>query len=958
MNCASPAKVAKCLENANVFSAIHFNSRSLKKNSDKIFTLLHRLNHHFSIICFSETWLTCDDRDLYGFADYGCEYDHRSGSPYGGSAIFISKQLTYSRRNDLSINVPKCESVWVELDPINSFNLKRTVFGAVYRSPSSNAADFCDALFLVLDKLALENKNVFIMGDFNINLLDPVNPITSLYTSGLCSYGYVSLLNTPTRVANHSSHSLIDHIFSNHDSPVQTGTIDCDVTDHFPVFFYVDKQEINKKETYKQPIFDRENFRNIVSQKDWSGIFKVTNPDIALQLFSDAILNSVHDCTKFITSNRRYTAPRCPWLTNSLLLSLRKKDNLYKKMKRKPLNSNLLARYKRYSKVLSSLLKAAKRRYYDKELNKCGNNIKKKWKLVNEFLNNITQQKPIKSISQGDSSFTEPCDIAKAFSNHFSTIGSQLPSGPYVSEIVRSPQSFFLYPTCCEEIETIIAGLKTTGPGLDGIHGFHIKLVNQLVAPILCHIFNLVFKSGIFPQAFKTAKIIPVLKKGDARCMNNYRPISILSFLDKILEKLIESRLSRYLKKFDLLTPCQFGFRASLSTNIATACLTDKIKSFIDRGDVAAAVFIDLSKAFDTIDHDILFFKLERYGITGPALTLLRSFLLNRQQIVSVSTATSPPVTVNRGVPQGSILGPLLFLIYINDLPLHLNSSQCILYADDTTVFNSHSNLSTLIQLLQADLCSLDHWCLLNKLSINVLKTCFLLFSSPQKKISAIPSLYISGDKIEFRRSTNFLGLIVDSHLKFHEHATSISKKVAYGIRILIRARPFFNSQTLLTLYYAFVHSHLNYCISSWGSTYHTHIAPLITLQKQALRIITFSHRQAESFPLFCQLGVLPLYQLYRYSIGIFFFNIFYDHIAVDIFSERITFNSNSTRFASRRNLLLPCIHTNYGKHTIQFSAITLWNSLSPEIKSSNSLRFFKYKLKSWLLNSPRVIEA
>lgn len=151
-----------------------------------------------------------------------------------------------------------------------------------------------------------------------------------------------------------------------------------------------------------------------------------------------------------------------------------------------------------------------------------------------------------------------------------------------------------------------------------------------------------------------------------------------------------------------------------------------------------------------------------------------------------------------------------------------------------------------------------------------------MLFTSPQKKISAIPSLYIAGEKVALCRSTNFLGVIVDSNLKFHEHVISITKKVSFGIRALIRARQYFNLQTLLTLYYAFVHSHLNYCISSWGGTYNTHIAPLITLQKQALRIITFSNRQAESFPLFIQLRVLPLHQLYLYSIGSVFFNVFF----------------------------------------------------------------------------------
>lgn len=330
MNCVSPTKVAKSLVNANVFSAIHSNARILKKNSSQISTLLHCLNHHLSIIFFSETWLTCNDRDIYGFADHGCEYDHRSGIPYGDSAIFISKQLTYCRRNDLSINVPKCESVWIELDSIDSSKPKRTVFGAVDRSPSSNAVDFCDALLVVFDKLSFENQNVFIMGDFNINLLDPVNLLTSYYSSGFCSYGYESLINMPTCVVDYSSHSFLDRIFSNHDTPVQAGTIDCDIADHFPVFFYMNRQEKQKIETYKQSIFYHKKFLNRVSEKDWSSVFTVTNPDIALKLFSDAIINSVYDCTMLINSNRRYTTPRCPWLTNSILLALRKKDNLNK----------------------------------------------------------------------------------------------------------------------------------------------------------------------------------------------------------------------------------------------------------------------------------------------------------------------------------------------------------------------------------------------------------------------------------------------------------------------------------------------------------------------------------------------------------------------------------------------------------------------------------------------------
>lgn len=305
-------------------------------------------------------------------------------------------------------------------------------------------------------------------------------------------------------------------------------------------------------------------------------------------------------------------------------------------------------------------------------------------------------------------------------------------------------------------MQSVITNLRATGAGLDNINGDVVKLISPLIAPVLSHIFNLVFKTGVFPQHFKEAKVLPVFKKGDCKLVDNYRPISVLPFLDKVLEKVIEIRLSKYLAKFHILSDSQFGFREGLSTNIAIANFTDRIKRCIDNGIYAGTIFVDFARAFDSIDHNILLIKLERYGITGPALNLLRSFLSNRKQRISINGANSDPITVKCGVPQGSILGPILFLIFINDLPQCLSSSQCILYADDTTIISSHTKLDNLMSDLQTDLNCLNNWSSINKLKINVKKTCFMLFTCPQKQTSIPRSLYIQSQEIKTNSSTTF----------------------------------------------------------------------------------------------------------------------------------------------------------------------------------------------------------
>lgn len=342
--------------------------------------------------------------------------------------------------------------------------------------------------------------------------------------------------------------------------------------------------------------------------------------------------------------------------------------------------------------------------------------------------------------------------------------------------------------------------------------------------------------------------------------------------------------------------------------------------------------------------------KLEAYGITGPALTLLKNYLVDRQYVVAAAGSFSDCKTINQGVPQGSILGPLLFNIYINDLPNFLHRYNCLLYADDTTITLSDSSIVSLTDKLNAALIDVTEWCCRNNLIINPTKTKFMIFKSHHKVLGTLPELKLGSNQIVSCDCVQFLGIILDTNLKFTSHVDHIRKKMAFGIRALLKARPFFPIKALLSLYFAFIHSHINYGISAWGNTYHTHLSSIQHIQNQAIRIITSSPRHSSASPLLRENSVLSVTALFDYNLGIFFFKLLNNQLCFELLDAGTLVNHNTTRFALNNNLLLPKVNTNYGQQTFHFAAISLWNRLPLNIKSSHSITTFKKSLKILLL--------
>ena len=334
----------------------------------------------------------------------------------------------------------------------------------------------------------------------------------------------------------------------------------------------------------------------------------------------------------------------------------------------------------------------------------------------------------------------------------------------------------------------------------------------------------------------KMAKVIPIYKNGDKHMVSNYRPVSLLSQFSKILEKLFVNRLDNFIDKYELLSDHQYGFRSNRSTSLAVMDFVENIATAVDKKHHTVGVFIDLCKAFDTIDHSLLLQKLERYGIRGVSQQWLRSYLSNRFQYVEINKTKSHFRRVTCGVPQGSVLGPKLFILYLNDICTVSTKLKFVMFADDTNVYCSGEDLKEVLRTVEVELFQLKKWFDINKLSLNEKKTKFMVFSGARTNCEV--KLKLNQVEIDRVYETKFLGVIIDHKLCWKPHIEYIKRKISKSIAILYKTRDMLNKKCLHILYYSLIFPYLTYCVEVWVNVYKTNIDRIIKLQKRVIRII------------------------------------------------------------------------------------------------------------------------
>ena len=500
------------------------------------------------------------------------------------------------------------------------------------------------------------------------------------------------------------------------------------------------------------------------------------------------------------------------------------------------------------------------------------------------------------------------------------------------------------------EIECLISSLqisKSSGPYSIPVNVLHM-LKKDISIP-LSKIFNLSMKTGVHPDCLKLAMVIPIHKKGSKLEVGNYRPISLLSNINKLLEKVIHERTYSFLEKFNCFYKYQYGFRKGHSTNHALIEITEKIRKALDSRKFACGIFVDLQKAFDTVNHEILLEKLEHYGIRNISNSWFRSYLNNRKQLVSLNGVESETKTIKHGVPQGSVLGPLLFVIYINDLHNAIIHSQSYHFADDTHLLNINNSPKKVQKQLNIDLKLLCNWLLANKISLNSKKTEIIIFQKPGLKLKWNWNIRLNGYKLRPMDEIKYLGIYLDKHLNGHYQSKLVMQKLARALGMLSKVRHYVAKTELKNIYHAIFESHLRYGCQIWYQSNTQFIKDKIAkLQKKALRIISFADFREPSSPLFKKWKILKVNDIVEMQNCLLVHSFLKGKLPKSFenyFQKSSDIHIKPTRFSRSESLYIPRFKSvTYGMNSITNAAIHSWNKLTEVVDKPSSLSINEVK--------------
>jgi hypothetical protein len=975
-------------EGNQTLNILSLNCQSLNAKFDMLQIFIENMNSCdlvVDVFCLQETWISKnDDVSHLSIENYELISKGKQCSTHGGVAIYLHKKHKFH-----SIELFDSESwdgqfieIGLSTSVINTN--KKLVLGNIYRPPRTNVSDidnFSRELTRIFDCLQ-RYSNVLITGDFNINLLNyKEKQHVSHYVDSIIANSYIPKITYPTRLTQQHG-TLIDNFFMKMSPELlhtKAGILLNQISDHLPYFvrypitqpknqtqeIQVHPNELNASEGLRHFLANSNILETLDESEDAD---PCSNYNILKSKLKEGIER--YFSAKTVRYNK-YKHKKSPWISNGIMKSIKYRDRLYIELKKCPIGdrhyNTKKCNLQTYGKILRQCIRVAKRNYYFHCFETCKSSMKDTWRNVNALLNRTSRKKDFpKQFQINDEYVSDPGLIANAFNKFFVEIGPSLADdiaaieGKNFKDYLDLPanSSFqFAKITPLDVIKTIDSLKPKSSRGVDMISNRILKATKHELASSLTLIINQCLEKGVFPDPLKFAKVVPIFKKGQDSLFTNYRPVSILPSISKIFEKIMHKQMYSYFDDNRLFYQSQYGFRAKHSTELAVSELLDKVINDLDKGETPISIFLDMSKAFDTINHDILLYKLRYYGFNDTAIKLLQSYLKNRYQYVDLNGTCSEKLIITTGVPQGSILGPLLFIIYMNDIHKLDSCLKPILYADDTTLSATLNQFQSEEREIQShindELHKFYEWMQLNQLSLNCSKSTAMLFHMPNRRIQ-YPRIEINGCLINFVKEFNFLGIVLTENLKWKAHVDYISKKISKTVGILNRLKRSIPRYVLMNIYNALVVPHLNYGIILWGNDQ----SRLYKLQKKAMRAILNSKYNAHTSIIFKQLRILKLKNLYEQHCLNFCYKLEKKELPDYFLNENLFVKRTSIHdyFNRGQNMLfVPRVRREFAKQAIRYKITLIFNEMDETYKEkiyTHSFQGFKNYIKNKMIDS------
>lgn len=899
-------------------------------------------------------------KELTNIDGYQHEREDRTANG-GGVALYIREPIQYTRRIDLPEN--DLELICVEIKPPKS----RPYIVIVWYRPPSDPVDSFSKLETILSYLDREGKEIILLGDTNCDFASKsagqfsdnnARHLHSMYNL----FSFTQLIEEPTRVTLETA-TLIDHIATTcPNNVVESGVLKISMSDHYMVYCIRKLNGSFKKDhkaikTRNMKNFSEEDFLQDIASIDWEQALGTSDEvNELVETFSNvfSLVIEKHAPLRQIRVSEKY----CPWMNADLKRLIRTRDRL-KRYAVKHKSQALMSSYRQCRNQVNTLNVALKRQYFSDKILQQKGNMKESWQTINQLLNKKSKSTNIDSLKDSNQTVFDKQRISDNMNEFFCSVGKKLAadidvtSNPLLSgeyNINDGEKTFNMRAINEEDIQKAMAKIKLKKSfGNDNVSGYFLKIAFPVISSSLVQIFNVSIETSTFPDAWKIARVTPIYKEGEKSEKSNYRPISVLPVISRLFEKLIFDQLYQYMNENGFLSPDQSGFRALHSTITCLLKCTDDWYNGMDKGILTGMIFIDLKKAFDTVDHEILCQKLAHYGVLSRELSWFKSYLANRKQYCRVNGVDSNMGSIEVGVPQGSCLGPLLFLVYINDLPCVIKNSKVSMYADDTSIYHFSKDITQLTEAINEDLRKLDTWLKGNKLSLNVTKTHSMLITTKHKK----KHLEISNQtfqpsiretRVEVASNTKYLGVQIDENLTWKEQIKTVTAKASRAIGFLKYAKKYLPAGVVKTLYSSIVEPHFQYCCSVWGCCNSTDILQLQRLQNRAARVVTNSQFDAPSKPLIQSLGWHTIKELIDRQTKLMVFKCINDLAPTylcNLFTKKADCTERSLR-NTNTDLRLPLKSSANGQKCFSFKGAKSWNSLSTEVKQASSVNAFK----------------